>query len=169
MQALRRFFVAAWSLIAGLAVTARYFFKRRATVSYPHEKLTMSSAYRGRIQLIADQETGHHKCLACLQCEQVCPSSCITIEWTKDPGSRKKRPTRFDLRFDTCSLCGLCVEVCATSALEHSHAYDEVFTERGGMTFDLLAPFAGQVDEIDVPDECAAETEGEQKAAEEEE
>ena len=140
MQALKDFFKGAWSLVAGLSVTFRYMFKRPVTVQYPHEELKMSDAYRGHIQL-AKNDDDAHTCVACLVCMNLCPSGCITVTGEKDPDTRKKFPTSFSVRFEYCSLCGLCVESCNTKALEYSKAYDEVSTQRDDCTYDLLAPF----------------------------
>lgn len=140
MQALKDFFKGAWSLVAGLSVTFRYMFKRPVTVQYPYEELPMSDAYRGHIQLI-NNDDGAHTCVACLVCVNLCPSGCITVTGEKDPETRKKFPTSFLVRFDYCSLCGLCVESCNTTALEYSKAYDEVSEQRADLTYDLLASF----------------------------
>ena len=36
-----------WSLLAGMAVTIRYFVKPVVTVQYPRKKIQMTPAYRG--------------------------------------------------------------------------------------------------------------------------
>ena len=46
-----------WSLLAGMAVTIRYFVKPIVTVQYPREKIQMSPSYRGYPQFIIDPET----------------------------------------------------------------------------------------------------------------
>jgi len=141
MRAFKQFFTGAWSLIAGLSVTIRYMFKNRVTVRYPKERVKLTPAYRGRIQLIRFEDTGTHNCVACMQCPQICPSNCIEIVGEKDPETRKKRPTKFELRYELCSLCGLCVDVCPTATLEYSKAYDEVSHDRADFMHDILEPF----------------------------
>jgi NADH-quinone oxidoreductase chain I len=112
-----------WSLLAGMAVTIRYFVKPIVTVQYPREKLQMTPKYRGYPQFVIDPETKTHKCIACEMCARICPSQLITVEGTKFPGEKQKRATKYLHEHQYCSLCGLCVEVCPTSALEFSTDY----------------------------------------------
>src|SRR5574340_461649 len=112
-----------WSLLAGMAVTIRYFTKPIVTVQYPREKIKMSPNFRGYPQLIIDPETQTHRCIACEMCSRTCPSQLITVEGAKFPGEKQKRATKYVHEHYYCSLCGLCTEVCPTSALEYSSEY----------------------------------------------
>ena len=112
-----------WSLLAGMAVTIRYFVKPIVTVQYPREKIQMSPRYRGYPQFIINPETQTHKCIACDMCARICPSQLITVEGTKFPGEKQKRATQYLHEHQYCSLCGLCVEVCPTTALDFSKEY----------------------------------------------
>ncbi len=112
-----------WSLLAGMAVTIRYFVKPVVTVQYPRKKIQMSPAYRGYPQLIIDPETKTHRCIACEMCARMCPSQLIHVEGTKFPGEKQKRGTKYVHDHYYCSFCGLCVEVCPTTALEFSKEY----------------------------------------------
>ena len=112
-----------WSLLAGMAVTIRYFVKPVVTVQYPRQKIQMSPRYRGYPQLILDPETHTHRCIACEMCARICPSQLISVEGTKFPGEKQKRGTKYIHEHYYCSLCGLCVEVCPTTALEFSKEY----------------------------------------------
>jgi len=112
-----------WSLLAGMAVTIRYFVKPIVTVQYPREKIQMSPRYRGYPQFIIDPETQTHRCIACEMCARTCPSQLITVEGTKFPGEKQKRATKYLHEHQYCSLCGLCVEACPTTALDFSKEY----------------------------------------------
>jgi NADH-quinone oxidoreductase chain I len=112
-----------WSLLAGLAVTIRYFVKPIVTVQYPRAKIDMSPRYRGYPQFIVDSETQTHRCIACEMCSRICPSQLITVAGAKFPGEKQKRATSYVHEHQYCSLCGLCVEVCPTTALEFSQEY----------------------------------------------
>jgi NADH-quinone oxidoreductase chain I len=112
-----------WSLLAGMAVTIRYFVKPIVTVQYPRQKIKMTENYRGFPQFLIDPETGTHRCIACEMCARICPSQLITVEGTKFPGEKQKRATKYVHEHQYCSLCGLCVEVCPTKALEFSKVY----------------------------------------------
>ena len=112
-----------YSLLAGMAVTIRYFVKPIVTVQYPREKLVMSPNFRGYPQFIIDPEIKTHRCIACEMCARICPSQLITVEGAKFPGEKQKRATFYVHKHQYCSLCGLCVEVCPTTALEYSKVY----------------------------------------------
>jgi NADH-quinone oxidoreductase subunit I len=123
MTYFKEILVGFWSLLAGMAVTIRYFTKPIVTVQYPREKIQMSPAYRGYPQLIIDPETQTHRCIACEMCSRTCPSQLITVEGAKFPGEKQKRATKYVHEHYYCSLCGLCTEVCPTTALEYSAEY----------------------------------------------
>jgi NADH-quinone oxidoreductase chain I len=123
MSYIKEITVGFWSLLAGMAVTLRYFVKPIVTVQYPREKIQMSPRYRGYPQFIIDPETATHKCIACEMCARICPSQLIAVEGTKFPGEKQKRATKYLHEHQYCSLCGLCVEVCPTTALDFSKEY----------------------------------------------
>ncbi len=123
MTYFKEILVGFWSLLAGMAVTIRYFVKPIVTVQYPRQKLVMSPSYRGYPQFIIDPESHTHKCIACEMCSRICPSQLIAVEGVKFPGAKQKIATKYVHEYYYCSLCGLCVEVCPTSALEFSQEY----------------------------------------------
>ncbi len=123
MTYFKEIWVGFWSLLAGMAVTIRYFVKPIVTVQYPRQKIQMSPAYRGYPRLILDPETHTHRCIACEMCSRTCPSQLISVEGAKFPGEKQKRGTKYLHEHYYCSLCGLCIEVCPTSALEFSAEY----------------------------------------------
>ena len=127
-----------WSLLAGMAVTIRYFVKPVVTVQYPRQKIQMSPRYRGYPQFILDPDTQTHRCIACEMCSRICPSQLITVEGAKFPGEKQKRGTRYIHEHYYCSLCGLCVEVCPTTALEFSKEYRLVGLSRQDAVIDHL-------------------------------
>ncbi len=112
-----------YSLLAGMAVTIRYFVKPIVTVQYPRQKLEMSPRYRGYPEFVIDPETQTHRCIACEMCARMCPSQLITVEGIKFPGEKQKRATKYLHEHYYCSFCGLCTEVCPTEALEYSKEY----------------------------------------------
>lgn len=126
------------SLLIGMGVTIRQFFKPGVTVHYPHESLKMPARYRGHIELVRDPATGMSLCIACKSCEKACPSGCIAVEGIKREGEKRKSPTDFKVDFTKCSLCGSCVEVCPTEALRFSKNYNLAGTSREAYYLDLL-------------------------------
>ena len=126
-----------WSLLQGMGVTFKEFFKKPVTVPYPYETLKIPERYRGHVELIEDDE-GNPNCVVCMACERACPSDCIAIKGEKEEGSKKKVLTAYDLDFTKCSLCGSCVEACKFDALEFSKEYNLASTRREDFHFDLL-------------------------------
>lgn len=137
--------VGAKALLSGLGLTFGEMWrtvvhKKAVTLQYPHEKPELSGAYRSAIRFVRFEETGTHDCVACLACEQVCPSFCIKLDGEKVEGLKKQRATEFTMDFALCSLCGLCIDVCPTDTLEYSKLYDEAGYTRD-WNMDLLEPF----------------------------
>jgi formate hydrogenlyase subunit 6/NADH:ubiquinone oxidoreductase subunit I len=132
------------SLLIGMKVTLKTMFQtlsgKAVTLQYPREKPELSPNFRSAIKLIRFEETNSHDCVACLQCEKICPSYCIKIEGGKIEGIKKKRATKFTMDFALCSLCGLCLDVCPTTTLEYSRLYDDASYSRD-WDFDLLEGF----------------------------
>ena len=126
------------SLFTGMRITLQQFFKREVTVHYPRQALKMPKRYRGHIELVRDPETGNSLCIACKMCEKSCPTDCIVVNGVKREGEKRKSPTEFELDYTTCSLCGACVEVCPTSALDYSKGYNLASTDRNAYHLDLL-------------------------------
>jgi NADH-quinone oxidoreductase chain I len=127
-----------WSLLAGMAVTIRYFVQPVVTVQYPRKTIVMTPRFRGYPQFIIDPETHTHKCIACEMCSRICPSHLITVEGAKFPGEKQKRATNYVHEHQYCSLCGLCVEVCPTTALEFSQEYRLAGYHREDFVFNHL-------------------------------
>ena len=140
MGLLRRIWAGAWSLVIGLKVTGHHLVRPTVTLLYPHQKPD-ASKWSGPIELVTFPETGTHDCIACKACERVCPSECIVVEGKRPEGAKKMRATKFIIDFSTCSLCGLCVDVCPTDTLRYSTRYDEAFYTRAETNNDLLEPF----------------------------
>ena len=127
------------SLLTGLGITGREIGGKSVTLTYPHEEPELSDAFRSVIQLVRFDETGSHDCIACMQCEKICPSYCIKIEGERIEGLKGKRASSFELDFALCSLCGLCIDTCPTDTLEWAKLYDEAGRERQWL-YDLIEP-----------------------------
>ncbi len=128
-----------WSLLVGLSVTLRQFFKPIVTVPYPRQTLPIPARYRGHIVLTSDPATGRPLCTACKLCERACPSDCILVEGAKLEGEKKKSVTAYRLDFTKCSLCGACVEACPSDAIRFSKNYNLASTSKEDYVFDLVA------------------------------
>lgn len=137
----KEIFSGLWSLLVGMKVTLRYALMPTVTVHYPFETLPISPNFRGHTDLVINTKTRRDKCIVCMMCQRTCPSQCITVEGEKPEGGKKKVLTRYLLDFTKCSLCGNCVEVCPTSALEFSDDYQLAGYSRHDFHFDLVKRF----------------------------
>ncbi len=126
------------SLVEGMGVTIKNMVSKPVTVEYPREKAPISMNQRNAIVLINKEEIDSHNCIACLQCEKICPSNCISITGYRPEGLAMKRPEKFDVNFALCSECGLCLDVCPTETLGYSKTYDNAGYHREDSQFDLL-------------------------------
>lgn len=131
-------YTGAKSLLIGLGVTLRALFQPVVTVPYPREKIEITPHFRGHTELVRDPETGTHRCIVCMMCEMDCPSSCIRVLGEKREGVKGKVLTAYHLDFTTCSLCGICVEVCPTQALGFCHEYELAGLSRAEFSYNLL-------------------------------
>jgi NADH-quinone oxidoreductase subunit I len=127
-----------WSLISGMRITLRQFFKPSVTLQYPHQVPTIPKRYRGHIELVRDPATGKAVCIACKLCEKACPSECIIVEGAKVEGNPRKQATEFKLDFTKCSLCGSCIEACKSEAIRYSRDYNLASTNKDEFLYDLL-------------------------------
>ncbi|MBM9511304.1 4Fe-4S binding protein [Desulfogranum marinum] len=126
------------SLVTGLMITARQFFRPVVTENYPYEVPEMTERFRGHIELIANEETGKPNCIACMACQRACPSDCISVAGKKMEGEKKKTVTKYVLDFTKCSLCGSCVESCKFNALRFSKEYNLVSFNKDDFIIDLV-------------------------------
>jgi formate hydrogenlyase subunit 6/NADH:ubiquinone oxidoreductase subunit I len=133
------------SLLVGLGVTFRALISPVVTVQYPREKVDISPAMRGHIDLVKDPETEQHRCISCGLCMKNCPCGAIVVKGEKQEGVKGKILIKFNLDFSKCSLCGLCVESCKKSAIEFSDEYEIAAFSRDAFHFDLLQRFEQDV------------------------
>ena len=135
------------SLVEGMAVTFRRLFQPLVTVQYPRERIPVSSAFRGHIELKIFEDTGRDKCIVCMNCEKICPSGVIHVEGAKQKEKGPKTCTKYVIDFSKCSLCGLCVEICPTVTLQYSKEYELVGETRSECVIDLLGRMQKQIAE----------------------
>lgn len=126
------------SLVVGLGVTMKALVSPVVTVQYPREEIDISSNFRGHIDLVLDPKKNTFLCITCRMCQRSCPSECITVKGQKQPFEKKKNLILFELDFTKCSLCGTCVEVCPTNALEFSNEYNLAAFSKEAFHFDIL-------------------------------
>src|SRR3989338_232715 len=141
MKYLKDIFTGFWSLVVGMAITIRYFFKKPVTVIYPKERLPIKR-FKGPIAFVTSEKTNDHLCIACNACIKVCPSRCMSLVAKKSAADGKRILTDFKVNYMLCSLCSLCIDVCPTDALKHDDPrYDMVSLNQRELIMDLLQPF----------------------------
>ncbi|MFO7817767.1 MAG: 4Fe-4S binding protein [Thermodesulfobacteriota bacterium] len=152
-----------WSLIVGLRVTGQNFFRPQITVHYPRQEADNVQDYRGHVELVpSKQDPKIPKCIACGACARICPSGCIHIQSEKIPlqtegketekeeenkaktSRSKKILTKFNLDFNYCSLCGLCVQNCPVNSLRFSNNIYLAGHSPQEFRFDLLQRLRNQ-------------------------
>ncbi len=102
-------------LVSGMALTLRYFFRRKVTINYPFEKGPLSPRFSGE-HALRRYPNGEERCIACKLCEAVCPAQAITIE-AEPRADGSRRTTRYDIDMTKCIFCGLCEEACPVDAI----------------------------------------------------
>ncbi len=116
-------------LLSGLALTGRYFFKRKTTVQFPEENTPTSPRFRG-LHALRRYPNGEERCIGCKLCEAVCPALAITIETApREDGSR--RTTRYDIDMFKCIYCGFCEESCPVDSIVETDIMHYHFENRG--------------------------------------
>ncbi len=127
------------TLLGGLKVTAKHFFRKKVTMQYPEQKWTVPPNYRGAPYLVKDQ-VGRTKCVSCQLCEFVCPPKAIKITppgpaGAIDSGNVEKSPKEFDINMLRCIFCGFCQEVCPEEAIFLMKDYSLTGTSRKEMIY----------------------------------
>src|SRR5712672_735021 len=112
-QAARSLFLK--EFVGAIALSMRYFFKRKATLNYPFEKGPLSPRFRGE-HALRRYPNGEERCIACKLCEAICPAQAITIE-AEPRGDGSRRTTRYDIDMTKCIYCGFCQEACPVDAI----------------------------------------------------
>lgn len=113
----------------GLRVTAKYWlFEPSITVEYP-DRLYATAISKGltKEDLVFERFRGFlgfepTKCIACMQCQRVCPIDCIRV--TTEKREEGRYITGFDVNQLKCMHCGLCVEECPTEAVFFTKRYE---------------------------------------------
>lgn len=105
-------------------VVAPYVLRNSQTVAYPTERPIFSERFRGRHRFIFD------RCISCNTCGRVCPCNSIELVEVKDKEGKFPQ-----INYQTCSLCGYCVEFCPTKALEFTDFVEFSESDRSDLVY----------------------------------
>jgi NADH-quinone oxidoreductase subunit I len=121
-------------LLSGMWTTLKFFFRPKATISYPNEKGPLSPRFRGE-HALRRYPNGEERCIACKLCEAVCPANCIVIE-AEPRADGSRRTTRYDIDMTKCIYCGLCEEACPVDAIVEGPNFEFSVETREELLYD---------------------------------
>lgn len=137
-------------IVKGLSLTLKNMFKPKFTLKYPEEKFIPSGSYRGR-PVLAQEEDGRERCVACGLCSRVCPALAIEVQAAETELEKERYPEKFEINMIRCIFCGFCEEVCPEEAILMSKDYELAFTNREDAIYGkdkLLVPVSQLEDRI---------------------
>lgn len=135
------FFRGFWSLILGMQITLRVFFRKKSTEQYPENRdtLKMFDRFRGELTMIHNDKN-EHKCIACGICQMNCPNGTIRISSdvvTDDEGKKKRVLNEYTYDIGSCLYCQLCVRTCPHGAIEFDTKFEHAVFTRDKLVYRL--------------------------------
>lgn len=110
------------AILAGISVTLKHMFRKKATVRFPEAKRYISEIWRGQHVLKRD-EHGAERCTACGLCAVACPAEAITMTAAERKRGEEglyreeKYASVYEINMLRCIFCGLCEEACPKEAI----------------------------------------------------
>jgi NADH-quinone oxidoreductase subunit I len=138
-------------ILKGLKLTLENMFKPKFTMQYPEEKFIPTGSYRGR-PVLAQEENGEERCVACGLCSRVCPALAIEVQAAETEREKERYPEKFEINMIRCIFCGFCEEVCPEEAILMSKDYELAFSNREDAIYGkdkLLTPVSQLQDRIE--------------------
>ena len=123
-----------YNIVRGMFTVIKHVGRRPITTSYPDTVPELYPNTRHRLALTINPDTGEHLCIACKQCERICPDTCITVI-----GDPEKKGTIKDFYLDhgLCMFCGLCTEVCPTNCIINTVDFEMSEYKREDLIYDI--------------------------------
>ncbi len=123
-----------FNIAKGMYTVVKHTTRDPITTAYPHVMPELYPRSRHRLALNVDPDTGEHLCIACKQCERVCPDACITVI---PHDSIKAKSSEFYIDHGLCMFCGLCTEVCPTDCIINTVDFEISSETREELVYDI--------------------------------
>ncbi len=123
-----------YNIFLGMFTVVKHTTRDPITTSYPDTMPELYARSRHRLALTVDPETGDHLCIACKQCERVCPDACISVI---PHDTVKAKSTQFYIDHGLCMFCGLCTEVCPTDCIINTVDFEMSEETREDLVYDI--------------------------------
>lgn len=110
------------AVVAGLGITIKHFFSKKATIEYPEVQRPMSTVFRG-LHVLKRDDDGRERCTACGLCALSCPAEAISmISAERKKGEEhlyreEKYAEVYEINMLRCIFCGFCEEACPKQAI----------------------------------------------------
>lgn len=115
-------------IVKGMKLTLEQMLKKKDTRQYPEEKWIPPPSFRGR-PVLAVEENGVERCVACGLCSRVCPALAIEVQASETELEKERYPVKFEINMLRCIFCGFCEEVCPEEAIIMSDEFELAFTK----------------------------------------
>jgi NADH-quinone oxidoreductase subunit I len=135
----------------GMSLTFQNMFRPAFTMEYPEVKFIPPASYRGR-PVLALEENGEERCVACGLCARICPALAIEVQASETEREKERFPEKFEINMLRCIFCGFCEDVCPEEAILMSKDYELAFSNREDAIFGkdkLLTPVSKLKDRIE--------------------
>jgi NADH-quinone oxidoreductase subunit I len=136
IEYIRSIFDGLISLLKGLSVTGKYFFKPGTTWTqqYPNNRkeLKMFDRFKGEV-IMPHNDKNEHKCTGCGICEINCPNGSIEIipvTIVNEEGKKQRIIDKHIYHLGMCTFCGLCVKTCPSQALAFGQEFEHAVFDR---------------------------------------
>lgn len=129
------------SLLTGMKVTMRVFFRKKSTEQYPENRATLNlpDRFKGELSM-PHNELNQHKCVACRICENNCPNNTIRITTdtiTDENGKSKKILNTYEYDLGSCIFCDICVMTCPHDAIKFETSFENSYFTKSKLALKL--------------------------------
>lgn len=133
-QPIKRTVDGLYNIFLGMFTVAKHTTRDPITNQYPDKMPDLYARSRHRLALNIDPDTGEHLCIACKQCERVCPDACISVI---PHDTVKAKSSQFYIDHGLCMFCGLCTEVCPTDCIINTVDFEMSEETREDLVYDI--------------------------------